>query len=365
MNDSIIRFKNNLNDALNLDLNDNAILGYANQIVLNPFKFYTQKTPIEMIFEGAFTCYVADICGNNLQDITEHVYISENTNGNYIEFATNFDFQKQLVLVKLVNNINPNEIWYSNPMFITENVNLTTEFDYKNVSDAFMQSVELECFFTRSVQESEVKSYVQESGTKVSGKATFTEMRKYVFEMLDNFVYRRLNLLLSKTQVYVQGIRVTDKPLLKDSDIQGNQNTFSSEFVGAVNYNDTYTRILQMAEPLALVSYYPNSIYTLGTINDLIQLVFNHDIDTDNADLKVSLYKDDIFVSYLDLIQINFTTFEQVYNFVSNGSYKIIIPANKYSSVLYGSLPYTELTFNIVIGHYNKDHYDSQHYSTN
>ena len=364
MNDSIIRFKNNLNDALNLDLNDNAILSYSNQIVLNPFKFYTQKTPIEMIFEGAYTCYIADICGNNLQDITEHTYISENTNGNYIEFATNFDFQRQLVLVKLVNNINPNEVWFSNPMFITENVNLTTEFDYKNVSDAFMQSVALECFFTRSVQESEVKSYVQESGTKVSGKATFTEMRKYVFEMLDNFIYRRLNLLLAKTQVYVQGIRMTDKPLLKDSGIQGNQNTFQSEFVGAVNYNDTYKRVLQMAQPLELVSNYPNSVYTLSNINDLIQLVFNHDVDTDNADLQISLYKDDVFISYLDLIKTNFTTFEQVYNFVSNGSYKIIIPENKYSSVLYGSLPYTELTFRIANGDYSSSDYSTD-YLTN
>ena len=364
MNDSIIRFKNNLNDALNLDLNDNAILGYANQIVLNPFKFYTQKTPIEMIFEGAYTCYITDVCGTNLQDITEHVYISENTNGNYIEFATGIDFQRQLVLVKLINNINPLDVWYSNPMFITENVNLTTEFDYKNVSDAFMQSVALECFFTRSIQESDVKSYVQETGTKVSGKATFTEMRKYVFEMLDNFVYRRLNLLLSKTQVYVQGIRVTDKPLLKDSDIQGNQNTFSSEFVGSVNYNDTYTRVLQIAQPLALVSNYPNSIYTLASINDLFQLIFNHDIDTDNSLLQISLYKDDIFISYLDLIKINLITFEQVYNFVSNGSYKIIIPANKYSTNLYGSLPYTELPFTIANGDYNSSQYNNIQYLT-
>ena len=364
MNDSIIRFKNNLNDALNLDLNDNAILGYANQIVLNPFKFYTQKTPIEMIFEGAFTCYITDVCGINLQDITEHVYISENTNGNYIEFATNFDFQRQLVLVKLVNNINPNEIWYSNPMFITENVNLTTEFDYKNVSDAYMQSVALECFFTRSVQESEVKSYVQETGTKVSGKATFTEMRKYVFEMLDNFVYRRLNLLLAKTQVYVQGIRVTDKPLLKDSDIQGNQNTFSSEFVGAVNYNDTYTRTLQIAQPLQLISNYPNSIYTLDTINDLIQLVFNHDIDTNNEDLKISLYKDDIFISYLDLIKINNTTFEQVFLFTENGNYEIRVESGKFMSSLYGITSELILPFVITDAFYNEDYYDETYYLT-
>ena len=364
MNDSIIRFKNNLNDALNLDLNDNAIMVYANQIVLNPFKFYTQKTPIEMIFEGEYTCYITDVCGYNLQDITEHVYISENTNGNYIEFATGVDFQRKLVLVKLVNNINPNEIWYSNPMFITENVNLTTEFDYKNVSDAFMQSVALECFFTRSVQESEVKSYVQETGTKVSGKATFTEMRKYVFEMLDNFVYRRLNLLLSKTQVYVQGIRVTDKPLLKDSDIQGNQNTFSSEFVGAVNYNDTYTRILQMAEPLALSGYYPNAIYTLSGIDSRITLIFNHSVDSVSSSI-IKLYKDGLFYADLDLIQINFTTFEQVFNFLSNGSYKIIIPANKYSSVLYGSLPYTELTFTISDGEFDNTEFDNNEFLVN
>ena len=190
-------------------------------------------------------------------------------------------------------------------------------------------------------------------------------MRKYVFEMLDNFVYRRLNLLLAKTQVYVQGIRVTDKPLLKDSDIQGNQNTFSSEFVGAVNYNDTYTRTLQIAQPLQLVSNYPNSIYTLDTINDLIQLVFNHDIDTDNEDLKISLYKDDVFISYLDLIKINFTTFEQVYNFVSNGSYKIIIPANKYSTNLYGSLPYTELTFTIASGEFERTEFNNSEFLVN
>ena len=363
MNDSIIRFKNNLNDALNLDLNDNAVLGYANQIVLNPFKFYTQKTPIEMIFEGEYTCYITDVCGDNLQDITEHTYISENTNGNYIEFATNFDFQRKLVLVKLVNNINPNEIWYSNPMFITENVNLTTEFDYKNVSDAYMQSVALECFFTRSIQESEVKSYVQETGTKVSGKATFTEMRKYVFEMLDNFVYRRLNLLLSKTQVYVQGIRVTDKPLLKDSDIQGNQNTFSSEFVGAVNYKDTYTRILQMAEPLALSGYYPNAIYTLSGIDSRITLIFNHSVDSVSSSI-IKLYKDGLFYANLDLIQINFTTFEQVFNFTENGSYEIRIESGKFISNLYGQTEQLSLVFSISDAYYDSVYYDSIYYLT-
>ena len=74
-----------------------------------------------------------------------------------------------------------------------------------------------------------------------------------------------------------------------------------------------------------------------------------------------SLYKDDIFISYLDLIKTNFTTFEQVYNFVLNGSYKIIVPANKYSSFLYGSLPYTELTFTIANGEYSASDYSCEY----
>ena len=73
------------------------------------------------------------------------------------------------------------------------------------------------------------------------------------------------------------------------------------------------------------------------------------------------MYKDEIFISYLDLIKINFTTFEQVYNFVSNGEYKIIIPANKYSSILYGSLPYTELTFAILGGEYENTEYNDEY----
>ena len=79
---------------------------------------------------------------------------------------------------------------------------------------------------------------------------------------------------------------------------------------------------------------------------------------------KEKLYKDDIFITYLDLIKINFTTFEQVYNFVSNGSYKIIIPANKYNSILYGSLPYTELTFTIANGDYSISDYSNTDYFT-
>ena len=227
-----------------------------------------------------------------------------------------------------------------------------------------MQSAGIKAYFTRALQESEVKTYVQESGTKVSGKATFTEMRKYIFEKLDNFVYRHLNLALARSVVYLDSLRITDKPLMKDGDISGSQNTFQSELTASVNYNDTYIRTFQMAEPLALSSYYPNAIYTLSGIDSRITLTFNHSVDNVSSTI-IKLFKDGLFYVNLDLIQINSTTFEQVFNFTDNGSYKIIIPANKYSKNLYGSLPYTELPFTILDGEYDNTEYDNTEYLTN
>ena len=353
----IIQFRNSLYNNKALDLNANAEIGYLNQIILRPNVFYCQKLPF--LTDDEYSVFVADLCGNNLQEITEHCYFSF----DYIEFASVYDFEADAVIIKIVNNINPNDIWFSNPLLITANF-LTTEIDYKDISDSYMQSVGVKAYFTRSVQESEVKTYIQESGTKVSGKATFTEMRKYIFEKLDNFIYRRLNLALARSIVYLDTLRVTDKPLMKDGDIEGSQNTFQSELTASVNYNDTYTRAFQIAEPLELVSYYPSTIYTLDSVENRITLIFNHSVDSISSSV-VKLYKDDIFISYLDLIQINFTTFEQLYNFVSNGSYKIIIPANKYSTNLYGSLPYTELTFTIASGEFERTEFNNSEFLVN
>ena len=210
----IIQFRNSLYNNKTLDLNANAEIGYLNQVILRPNTFYCQKLPF--LTDDEYSVFVADLCGNNLQEITENCYFSL----DYIEFASVYDFEADAVLIKIVNNINPNDVWFSNPLLITANF-LTTEIDYKDISDSYMQSVGIKAYFTRSIQESEVKTYIQESGTKVSGKATFTEMRKYIFEKLDNFIYRKLNLALARSIVYLDSLRITDKPLMKDGDISG------------------------------------------------------------------------------------------------------------------------------------------------
>ena len=353
----IIQFRNSLYNNKALDLNANAEIGYLNQIILRPNVFYCQKLPF--LTDDEYSVFVADLCGNNLQEITEHCYFSF----DYIEFASVYDFEADAVIIKIVNNINPNDIWYSNPLLITANF-LTTEIDYKDISDSYMQSAGIKAYFTRAVQESEVKTYVQESGTKVSGKATFTEMRKYIFEKLDNFVYRRLNLALARSIVYLDSLRITDKPLMKDGDIEGSQNTFQSELTASVNYSDTYTRAFQIAEPLELVSYYPSTIYTLDSVENRITLIFNHSVDSISSS-AVKLYKDDVFYINLDLIQINSTTFEQVYNFTENGNYSIEIESGKFINTLYGQTDQMSLEFFIFDGEFERTEFDNTEFLVN
>lgn len=352
----IIQFRNSLYNNKSLDLNQDATIGYLNQIILRPNVFYCQKLPF--LTDDEYSVFVADLCGNNLQDITENCYFSL----DYIEFASVYDFEADAVIIKIVNNINPNDIWFSNPLLITANF-LTTEIDYKDVSDSYMQSAGVKAYFIRSIQESDVKTYIQESGTKVSGKATFTEMRKYIFEKLDNFVYRRLNLALARSIVYLDSLRITDKPLMKDGDISGSQNTFQSELTASVNYNDTYVRNFQIAEPLELVGYYPETIYTLAGVDNRITLSFNHSVDVISSSI-IKLYKDGLFYSNLDLIQINNTTFEQEYNFTENGNYTIEIENGKFISNLFGQTEQMSLSFRIKNGDYSSIHY-SNDYLTN
>lgn len=353
----ILEFKNKIYDSKALDLNDNANIAYLEQIVLRPFEFYCQKLPF--LTDQEYKVFVADLCGNNLEEITEHSYFSL----NYIEFTSIFDFNAQSVIIKIVNEINPAEIWYSNPILITE-LFYSKEIIYKNIQEPYLQRAGVNCFFTRAIQESEVKTYIQESGTKVSGKATFTEMRKYIFEKIDNYFYRRFNFALACSIVYLESLRITDKPLLKDSDIEGSQNTFTSELTASVNYNDTLEYSLQIAEPLQVISYVPIGYNLISVIENVIRINLNHDAEQiENS--QIQLYKDDLFYANLELLQINNTTFEQSFNFTELGSYKIIIPENKYKNSVYGNLQYTELPFYVVIGHYNKDHYSSLHYSTN
>ena len=80
------------------------------------------------------------------------------------------------------------------------------------------------------------------------------------------------------------------------------------------------------------------------------------------------MFKDDVFYINLDLIQIDSNTFEQVYNFTENGSYKIEIESGKFMSSLYGITEAFILPFVIADADYDADYddedYDNDEYLT-
>jgi hypothetical protein len=346
----ILGFQNKLHDTRSLDMNGNASIGYLNQIILRPNTMYCQKLPF--LNDEEYTVYVADLCGNNLEEIESFFSL------DFLEFASLKDFEAETVIIKIVNDINPNEVWFSRPLLITASF-YSADLIYKNISDSYFQRIGVNAFFTRAIQESEVSTYVQESGNKVSGKATFTEMRKYIFEKLDNYAYRKINYILANTIVYLDSFRVTDKPLLSDADIDGTTNVFQSELTASVNYNDTFEYSLQIASPLELIEYYPNDAYTLSSIENRITLVFNQNI-TDLGSGIVELRKDGSLYANLELTKINGNTFEQIFNFTENGNYTIEVPQGKYKTILFGENQPYSLPFTIMDGEYEGTEYSNE-----
>ena len=291
---SPIRLQNTLSKALDLRLNQNAEIGYFDQVVLSPNEIYYQITnsDVNIVFNGNYKVYVADLCGNNLLEITEKVFIEEQTDSKGIRqigfeiVNIGEDFYFEELLLKFVNNLN-GKTWYSNPLIITDEAK-STRFEYTSVNTfagfeypkftAKMQSIRLNCRFNTLSNEITGSEYTNEIGNKVSSVSIMTDLESYIFDKLDNYTYRTLAYILNHPIKYINGFRVTNSVLPKDIEIVGSSNFGASDFKVAMNYNEVYNSTLQITEPLELLSITPLGNYTIGDIPQFITLTFNHNI---------------------------------------------------------------------------------------
>jgi len=291
---SPIRLQNTLSKALDLRLNQNAEIGYFDQVVLSPNEIYYQITnsDVNIVFNGNYKVYVADLCGNNLLEITEKVFIEEQTDSKGIRqigfeiVNIGEDFYFEELLLKFVNNLN-GKTWYSNPLIITDEAK-STRFEYTSVNTfagfeypkftAKMQSIRLNCRFNTLSNEITGSEYTNEIGNKVSSVSIMTDLESYIFDKLDNYTYRTLAYILNHPIKYINGFRVTNSVLPKDIEIVGSSNFGASDFKVAMNYNEFYNSIYQIVEPLELLSITPLGNYTIGDIPQFITLTFNHNI---------------------------------------------------------------------------------------
>jgi hypothetical protein len=323
----------------NQHINTNAEILYFDSILLNPQEWYTQISNVDLTGQ---TLKLIDCNGIELQDV---LFFNDE---KYFEFIILNTYYQEVRLKVTIDNID----YISNPFVCYESQD-TLRLDYKYKD--YYQSIRLNGYFTSVENESNVSTYVKETGTKLSGFSTITVKKKYNFDRISNHVFLATNQALAFPTTYINYERVTDKPLLKGGEIEGRTNEFSSELQGCVDIDDVYNFELQIAPRLVLTIAQPQGLYTPESFINAFFVVFNHDV-TENSGV-VKLYKDDEFIRDLevDLInggQVNFRVF--AYNF-TNGNYKWIIPANKFNS-FYGS--HQEIIINFVIQNPDFDNND-------
>src|SRR5690606_4797901 len=280
-------------------------------------------------FEGDYEVHIVDIFGNVLEDVTEHIFIEEFTdyNGNtqlkieIINIRT--DYYGRAVNFRFTHTTS-DAIYYTNAVLITnKNIERTVRYDYWNdetidetdySTAQYKQSIRLTTIYKNPVNNSENTEYYQIStGRNISTRYLEKLGHSYLVENMDLFTYSRLLKLFKVSNVYMDGIRVTDKPILGTGERFGNSTLITSNFDVYFNENDTYSYEYQIFEGFVLQQFYPYGSYTLDSITDSVTGQFNSAITIGVGTLTIYDASDDSAVvtyNQNDLFESDFATFE-------------------------------------------------------
>ena len=279
---SFLRLKDNITDAKNIGDSPITTHRFFNPIQLLPSLTYNQITNFDngISLTSDAEVFVVDCDNNVLADITDNVFIDEFTdsNGNNqcsIEFVNlGVDFYRTTVLIRF-NQLSSDAVWWTNPINITEyQAHRTVFFKYKNYDD-FMgigytnankwQSVSLSMYFDIPIDETETEDYFQISrNNTISARALIKLFERYQIEQINRFTFERLNILLKHELIYLDNIRVTNKPVVSSDDRQGDSNVFETNLTVAKNYNDVSPYEYQIFGGLILSNYNPFGLYITG-----------------------------------------------------------------------------------------------------
>jgi hypothetical protein len=374
MNDlSFLRLEPNFNDAKYTRASSASSIFYLGQIILKPNETYLQttNTKLGIAFDGNYKVTVVDCVDKELLDITSKVAINERTiNGlPQIDFEIvniGVDFYAKKVYLKFEHTVS-DYVWWSNAVNITNNFDTTcSRFDYKNATDTYFQSITLKCFFSVNDDDSNSSEYTTQYGKKITSRLINTEFEQYFFEKLDNFTFRRLNNLLRKNVIYINGNRVTTKQTLPSTGRTADTNVFNIDFKVPIDYNDTYDYGLQIFSEFALISKTPLGIYTLATVGNDIIGSFNRDLVLGTGTL--TLFKDgSLFQTFTqtDIVVVDNTfTIDITGLIVANGEYYINFTNGLFTSVFGEVYPAiintTDWAFTVADGEFSNTDFNNE-----
>lgn len=387
---SFIRLKPTLNEALNIGNSPLSQYIYYNQIHLLPCENYLQTTNVKdgIVFNGDYKAELIDCNENVLADITQNVGIYEfiDKNGiNQISFELaklNLDFGFKELLLKLTHTVS-NDAFYSNQFVLTADCSYeTSRFDYKSYGYVngvsydkvpYYQSIRLNFWFDNVENETEVSDYYQISnGNTISNRALYKQLEKYKAEYLTRFAYERANIMLISDVIYIDGVRITNKPQVKNGERLGYSNLFDGSFACYKDYNDTYTYGYQIASPLSLTNQSPLGIYTLATLPTEITGTFNRNIVLNTGTIEIRKTSDDSLIQYFiedDIIVVGNTFTIDITGVITlNDSYYITISNNLFSSgceTFNGIDDNSSWIFQTSLGDFNNADFNNTDFFTN
>jgi hypothetical protein len=302
---SFLRLKDNISDALNIGDSPVTTHFFYNPIQLLPNKSYLQITNFQggISLDSDCEVFVVDCSDNVLADITENTFIEEfiDSNGNNqckIEFVNlGVDFYRETVLIKF-KMLSSNAEFWTNPINITSyQSERTVFFKYKNYDD-FMgigytnanvsQSISLSMYFDIPIDDTETEDYFQISrNNTISARALQKLFEQYKIEQINRFTFDRLNVLLKHEIIYLDGIRVTNKPVVSSSERLGDSNYFETDVIVAKNYNDAKLYDFQIYEGLQYVGFAPQGLYITSTSFASLKASFSEAITINSGTITV------------------------------------------------------------------------------
>jgi hypothetical protein len=367
MNDlSFIRLEPSLSSAKYTRASSVADIFFFGQISLSPDEVYLQTTNLKdgIAFDGNYQVFVVDCDDRELLEITDRVAISEFTSFGIpqisFEIATiGVDFYAKPVYLKFVHTVSDYK-WYSNPINITNyNFKQTSRFDYKNAKDEFYQSIRLKTWFNVNDAESNSDEYTTFDGKKVTSRLITTELEQYIFEKLDNFTYRRLNNLLARNILYLNGNRVTNKQVLSSKDRTGDTNVFNLDFKVAIDYNETFNYSYQIFDNLEILSYEPFDVISIEP--NEIKVTYNYNLSLGTNPI-VKLYKGASLIGTFTnpIITDNYFTIDVTGLCSDLETYRVEIYPNTIDGVV-SQNEYFEWTFIYSGGEYDNTQYNNEY----
>ena len=386
-----------LYDSMSSSLNDNkfkdANLLYQTSIQLFPDEAYLQITNYSGGISLGFDCnvFVVDCFDNVLADITNNVFVDQFIDVDgftqcKIEFINlNVDFHGRKVMIKFQIN-SSDAVYYTKPIKISHKESVRTyRFDYTSnrnmegisyVSAVAYQSIRLALKFTGYSNNSEVGEYYQIStGNNISTRFLRKMGENFIAQNIDIFTFERLQEVFMHDIIYIDGKRLTNKPILEPQEQIGNTDLIKANFTAYLNENDTYEYEFQVFDGLVLSNYNPFGLYLTGFQIEGLSFDTNINIELLTGSLRVYDSSDTLIYDFneSDMVinsdtQLKIISTGTPVQNLPNGTYYVNVDAGLVTGlgVLNEAITdSTTWTFTITDGDYSSNDYNTNDYFTN